>query len=136
MTFENDPNRPDTDTLPQQPARKAARRADVSMTILPLVFGALAIFLAGYMFFGDRFITHQIAHRASSSLDQRQTSIADSLRPRSKGRGLLLFCGLQNENGPAPCAEESHPVTLTIGSAFNGDDDARGRDVRHHRSTD
>jgi hypothetical protein len=26
------------------------------MTILPLVFGALAIFLAGYILFGDRFI--------------------------------------------------------------------------------
>ena len=55
MTFENDPNRPDTDALPQQPARKVARRADGSMTILPLVFGALAIFLAGYMLLGDRF---------------------------------------------------------------------------------
>jgi hypothetical protein len=26
MTFENDPNRPDTDTLPQQPTRNVARR--------------------------------------------------------------------------------------------------------------
>ena len=56
MNFENDPNRPDTDTLAQQPPRKVARRADGSMTILPLVLGALAIFLAGYILFGDRFI--------------------------------------------------------------------------------
>jgi hypothetical protein len=54
MTFENDPNRPDTDTLPQQPTRNVARR-DGSGTVLPLVLGALAIVLAGYMFFGDRF---------------------------------------------------------------------------------
>jgi hypothetical protein len=52
MTFENNPNSPDTDTLPQQPTRNVARRADGGLTILPLVFGALAILLAGYMFFG------------------------------------------------------------------------------------
>jgi hypothetical protein len=37
---------------------------------------------------------HQIAHLASSSLHQRQTSTTDSLRPPSGGPGLRLFCAV------------------------------------------
>jgi hypothetical protein len=78
---------------------------------------------------GDRF------QHARSHTGHRAVCTKDKL-------ASLIVCGLarmgevaifKTRTGRLVC--RSRPVTLTIASAFNGDD-ARGRDVRHHRSTD
>jgi hypothetical protein len=44
------------DASPKRTSRDYIRRADGSWNVLPLVLGALAIAVAGYVFLGDRFI--------------------------------------------------------------------------------
>jgi hypothetical protein len=54
MTFQKDP---DTQTGMTGPRGNYVRHADGSWNILPLVLGALAVVVVGYMFLSDRFNT-------------------------------------------------------------------------------
>jgi hypothetical protein len=72
MTSQRDPNR----SLP----RDYIRREDGSWNALPLVLGALAIAVVGYMLLGDRFT----AERPRTSLDRTNTTVPQSTPTQPK----------------------------------------------------
>jgi hypothetical protein len=73
MTYQKDPNSSEPETnLGREPRGNYARRADGSWNILPLVLGALAIVVVGYMFLGDRFAPDR---SSNTSIDRPNTSV-------------------------------------------------------------
>jgi hypothetical protein len=72
MTSQRDPNR-------SRP-RDYIRREDGSWNALPLVLGALAIAVVGYMLLGDRFT----AERPGTSIDRTNTTVPQTTPTQPK----------------------------------------------------